>query len=867
MGNIVVRNQPCLKCASSDARQIYEDGSSYCFSCGTSFKKNNEEIHVTSPKDIRIKKLPSIEEINNYPIRGFKERNISKAICEFYNVKVSYGEDGQIDTHYYPYGKNSFKIRELPKKFSWIGPAGGLFGKDLFQGAGKRIIICEGEIDTLSMATASSKKYDGKLYPIVGIPSSTNTQILLEHRDWLRSFQEIILAFDNDDAGLKATKQATKILGIDKVKIVKLHRNDLSDVFMEDGGNRLMQCIYDAAAYVPAGIIGREALWSALVEYNEKPSHPYPACLNGVNSKLKGMREGEITLFISGTGCFEKNTEVIMADGTLKKVQDVVIGDKLIGTDSTARTVKTLFRGREKMVEILLRDGTSFVCNESHILSLVNNSEDGRWGLNKNDIVDVKVSDYLKWSDKRKHSFKAFKTKALEFSKKDIKLDPYVLGVWLGDGYSDGARFACHLSDKAIMEAIREKGFNVYKGISKFTWNAPGGLRKELINLNLLGNKHIPEIYLTSTISDRLSLLAGLLDTDGSYSLKKNIYEFSQKKKSFIESVKRLAESLGFACKLGKQKNNKFGNCYRLWISGNDLEKIPCILPRKQARKRLQKKNPNRYSFEVIPLEEDDFYGFEVDGDNRFVLSNGVVTHNSGKSTILRETMLHLLETTPDKIGVISLEESPAETARKLSGMVLRRNPANEEIPMEELKIGFDKVFGTDRVIILDHQGSINDNSVIDQLEYMALSGCKYLFIDHITILVSEGVDNLTGNEAQDKVMNDLLRLTKRHPVWIGLVSHLRKVSSGSKSFEEGKLPTLDDIRGSGSIKQISFDIIAFARNLTAEEELARNTINMSVLKSRFTGLTGTVPGAIYNYETGRLSYLDKETGEVFTEI
>ena len=145
--------------------------------------------------------------------------------------------------------------------------------------------------------------------------------------------------------------------------------------------------------------------------------------------------------------------------------------------------------------------------------------------------------------------------------------------------------------------------------------------------------------------------------------------------------------------------------------------------------------------------------------------------------------------------------------------------------------------------------------------------GCEYIFVDHITILVSEGADGLTGNEAQDKVMNDLLRLVKKFPVFIGLVSHLRKAQSGKKSFEEGRLPSIDDIRGSGSIKQISFDIIAFARNLMAEQEAQRNTIMMAILKSRHTGLTGVVKGACYSNETGRLTAVDAFPDEDFGDI
>jgi twinkle protein len=239
----------------------------------------------------------------------------------------------------------------------------------------------------------------------------------------------------------------------------------------------------------------------------------------------------------------------------------------------------------------------------------------------------------------------------------------------------------------------------------------------------------------------------------------------------------------------------------------------------------------------------------------------------SGKSTILREIVWHIIDTTPAMVGIVSLEESPAETTRKLSGIPLNINPSYRELTEDELESGFRAVFGDDRIMVLDHQGSMEDSTLFEKLEYMALSGCKYLFIDHITILVSEGVDGLTGNEAIDKTMNDLLRLCKRYPVWIGLVSHLRKTPTGKTSFEEGQLPSLDDIKGSGSIKQISNDIIAFARDMSHDDDRIRNHIKMRVLKCRFTGLTGNVPGVDYDYPTGRLSASLLLQPEDFMEI
>jgi len=229
----------------------------------------------------------------------------------------------------------------------------------------------------------------------------------------------------------------------------------------------------------------------------------------------------------------------------------------------------------------------------------------------------------------------------------------------------------------------------------------------------------------------------------------------------------------------------------------------------------------------------------------------------SGKSTVIKEIVLDLLSKSEDKIGMISLEESVGDTAEKFIQMQLRQNLQEYDVPLEEQEEASKAVFGTDRLVLLDHQGSVGDESLIDKIEYMALMGCKYLILDHITIAVSEGAEGYSGNEAIDKVMSDLLKITKKHNIWLGIISHLRKGLVGSKNFEEGKLPSLDDIKGSGSIKQISFDIIGFSRDMTDENDDVRNTINFTVLKSRFTGRTGPAGAAKYHHTTSRLSWSD----------
>ena len=232
----------------------------------------------------------------------------------------------------------------------------------------------------------------------------------------------------------------------------------------------------------------------------------------------------------------------------------------------------------------------------------------------------------------------------------------------------------------------------------------------------------------------------------------------------------------------------------------------------------------------------------------------------SGKSTVVKETILNLLEKTDSKIGLISLEESIGDTATRLIGMSLNKNIRfPKDISEEEARKGYEKVFGDERLILLDHQGSVQDSSLLERIEYLSALGCQYLILDHITIAVSEGAQGKSGNEAVDKVMSDLLKITKRYNIHLTLISHLRKSSGDNKSFEEGRMASLDDIKGSGSIKQISFDIVTFARNMMAREENDRNVVKFAVLKSRFSGLTGHCGEAIYNNDTGRLSYHESQ--------
>jgi twinkle protein len=227
----------------------------------------------------------------------------------------------------------------------------------------------------------------------------------------------------------------------------------------------------------------------------------------------------------------------------------------------------------------------------------------------------------------------------------------------------------------------------------------------------------------------------------------------------------------------------------------------------------------------------------------------------SGKSTFVKEDIYHLIITTDYQVGVVSLEESVRETLDGVIGVHLNKRINLPDVVFdrsgEEGAKAWQEVAGSGRLLLLDHQGSVTDSSLMDKIEFMAASGCKFIFLDHITLAVSEVEGN--ANEAMDKAMSDLLKLCKKHDVWIGVVSHLRKTSGGSKTFEEGASITEDSLKGSGSLKQIAFQIIGFSRNKYSDDEGVRQRVNISILKNRFTGHTGPAGCARYDNLTGRL--------------
>ncbi len=355
-----------------------------------------------------------------------------------------------------------------------------------------------------------------------------------------------------------------------------------------------------------------------------------------LSTTLDGFPKDSLIFILSGIGCHAINTPVIMYDGSIKMVQNVKIGDRLMGDDSLPRVVQQLYNGKDTMVRINTDNNETFVVNINHVLSFkfnnltyimknYNNTFKLTWYeyednltmppcekykifnleddaekylnnlyltnskiVNRGDIIDIKVSDLLKWPNNwlTTNAISLYKSNKLEFSNQNLTIAPYNLGFCL------------------------------------YT---------EQISPILLNNKHIPHVYKTSSLDQRLELLAGIIDAAGVYHANTNQYEVTLTVESLIDDCIWVARSLGYAA---YHNSNAIG---KINIYGNYLNMIPVRFQQKAFAENNQQTAllHNINSIEIIG--DGEYYGFELDSNHRYLTNDFTVHHNSNGKTVLLE--------------------------------------------------------------------------------------------------------------------------------------------------------------------------------------------------------------------------------------
>lgn len=362
-----------------------------------------------------------------------------------------------------------------------------------------------------------------------------------------------------------------------------------------------------------------------------------------------------------------RNTLVVSYDGRLKRADEVQIGDLLMGLDSTPRRVTAVYHGQDKhMYRIDQSKGDSYTVNSRHINTCIEIGKRGKClEEHEKHIVDVDMPTLLSFSknyiSERIRTFKV----AWEMPYKKVLIEPYFLGIWLGDGFTNMVGICkpykeiidyCDAYAKQLGISCDHEGWNdslqcfsnhiFYQG---YIGNGSRNIKKCKLTkyfkaYKLLGHKHIPDVYLYNSKKVRMQLLAGLLDTDGD--LWQNGYHWGSIHKELAEQVRYLANSLGFRTKCGGgvKFNKQLGRDYEYWwvsISGK-IDEIPVRLQHKKIEYDWVTKPSNKdwgtidgitpsvvSSIKITDVGEGEFVSITTDGDHRFLLGDGTVTHNS----------------------------------------------------------------------------------------------------------------------------------------------------------------------------------------------------------------------------------------------
>lgn len=558
--------------------------------------------------------------------------------------------------------------------------------------------------------------------------------------------------------------------------------------------------------------------------------------------------------------CLGIGTKVLMYDGTFKKVEDVCTGDLLMGPDSQPRRVKSIGTGTEKMYWIRQNQAIDYRVNESHLLSLKRSRREG--GHSKGEVLNISVKDFLNKSGKFRSNYKGYKV-AIDFPAQGLPLAPYFLGIWLGDGRRSDVRIAN--KDPEVISYLHdyaqslEMHVSTYKHPEKVAMHAvvagsvghkEQSLQSILRNLNLIDNKHIPQIFLANSKENRLQLLAGLIDSDGHYYPKHNGYEITQKDESLARQIKYLCDTLGFKTSINRKsaKITEIGYEAEVWrvrFSGN-IDTIPVRIPRKIGKPYTTNRDWQVTGIQVEYDKVDEYYGFELEGpDGLFCLEDMTVTHNTAFTLSLARNAAVRFNT---PVALFSLE---------MAGVQLTQRLITSEAELDAQKVRTGRLEDYEWKQLITRIGGLSKAAIyIDDTPGLSITDLRakarrlkaerdigIIMIDYLQLMTGNTAKG--GNREQEiaGISRSLKIIAKELDVCVIALSQL---SRAVESRGGDKRPVLSDLRESGSIEQDA-DMVAFLYRPeyygfeTDEEGNSTQGLAELIIAKQRNGPTGTV--------------------------
>lgn len=368
------------------------------------------------------------------------------------------------------------------------------------------------------------------------------------------------------------------------------------------------------------------------------------------------LDDWQVFIFLLGLAATGKSlaygTKVMMYNGSIKEIQNIKPGDLLMGDDSKPRRVIATQNAPDQFYRVRQSNGDDYIVNGDHILSLKTAQHD--------DIIDVSVKDYLKFSNDQKKSLKGYKVPVI-FTEKQLLIDPYLVGNWLGE---------------CTNGLVKPRIFNIFSyfvnqfKLFKFYCIMTEDERRDTILQKIFKNhllimKRIPYIYRCNSQTNQFSILAGIIDACGEYIEEENAYELFHTEYTIAKDTEFVARCLGYVSKIEKE-----GDMWKQSITGNNLDKIPCVNCNEVVQNQFTQ-NQLLTDITVEPVEPEFYlqgpeynyrYSIQIDGNQRFLLADHTVTHNS---TIIENILRQFYD--PADIGILG---NNAQKMFALSGVI-----------------------------------------------------------------------------------------------------------------------------------------------------------------------------------------------------
>jgi len=406
---------------------------------------------------------------------------------------------------------------------------------------------------------------------------------------------------------------------------------------------------------------------------------------------LRRFKKGYIQIAKKNAKALDINTPIPTPDGW-RRMLDIQAGDFVFGDDGKATRVNFISELMERdSYEITFRGGDKIIASGDHLWRARNNKwrseKGGRHYYYK--IVDT---NYIAENFLDKKGFPIIhiqNAKAVEYLHKNLLIPPYILGCWLGDGHSKSARVTFNALDSELVTNIQADGYSLTKGAKEKSSNAVTyklGDYNELLSglkaYNLVNNKHIPEVYLQSSIEQRFELLKGLMDTDGTATPRGQCI-YCTIREEFAKDVLELITSLGFKAtltdKVSRCQTGAIGKAYYIGF----FPDVPVFkLKRKLARQKekVNHRSHHRTIIDVKPVGKRLVKCISVDNSSHLYLAGKhfIPTHNTtlGGGVIGNFHLFADERIKTPKIFVGANNEDQAKLCVNITGKVIEQSPA-----------------------------------------------------------------------------------------------------------------------------------------------------------------------------------------------